>query len=36
MVKVELEMKVEGKICATGEGVFVAIDEGHPAFHRWN
>ena len=36
MVKVELEMKVEEKICATGEGTFVAIKEGHPAYHRWN
>ena len=36
MVKVELEMKVEEKICATGEGTFVAIKEEHPAYHRWN
>ena len=36
MVKVALEMKVEEKICATGEGTFVAIKEGHPAYHRWN
>ena len=36
MVKVELEMKVGEKICATGEGTFVAIKEGHPAYHRWN
>lgn len=36
VVKVALEMKVEEKICATGEGTFVAIKEGHPAYHRWN
>ena len=35
MVKVGLTMKAEGKICATGEGVFVAIKENHPAYHRW-
>ena len=35
MVKVGLTMKAEGKICSTGEGVFVAIKENHPAYHRW-
>ena len=29
MVNVELEMKAGEKICATGEGTFVAIEEGH-------
>jgi acyl-coenzyme A thioesterase PaaI-like protein len=24
-----------GKICATCRGLFVAVKEGHPAFHRW-
>ena len=24
-----------GRECATGRGVFVAVKEGHPAFHRW-
>ena len=24
-----------GKVCATCRGVFVAVEEGHPAFHRW-
>ncbi|MGZ4966406.1 MAG: PaaI family thioesterase [Chthoniobacterales bacterium] len=24
-----------GKICATCRGTFVAVTEGHPAFHRW-
>ncbi len=25
----------DGKVCATCEGVFVAVKEGHPAYHRW-
>ncbi|MBN9286979.1 MAG: thioesterase [Gammaproteobacteria bacterium 39-13] len=25
----------ENKVCATCEGLFVAVKEGHPAFHRW-
>jgi acyl-coenzyme A thioesterase PaaI-like protein len=24
-----------GKVCATCRGVFVAVTEGHPAYHRW-
>ena len=24
-----------GKVCATCRGTFVAVTEGHPAFHRW-
>ena len=24
-----------GKICATCRGTFVAVKEGHPAYHRW-
>ena len=28
-------LEAGGKICATGEGLFVAVKEGHPAFHRW-
>lgn len=24
-----------GKVCATCDGLFVAVEEGHPAFHRW-
>ena len=35
-VKVELLLEANGKICATGEGLFVAVKEGHPAYHRWN
>ena len=35
-VKVELILKADEKVCATGEGLFVAIHEGHPAYHRWH
>ncbi|MCA8978189.1 MAG: PaaI family thioesterase [Planctomycetes bacterium] len=28
-------LEAGGRICATCEGVFVAVKEGHPAFHRW-
>ena len=24
-----------GKVTATCRGVFVAVKEGHPAYHRW-
>jgi acyl-coenzyme A thioesterase PaaI-like protein len=32
-----IEARVEsgGKVTATCRGVFVAVGEGHPAFHRW-
>ncbi len=30
-----IELKAEGKTCATGRGLFVAVKEGHPAYHRW-
>ena len=33
--KVTGTLEAGGKICATGEGLFVAVKEGHPAFHRW-
>jgi len=26
---------VDEKACATCEGLFVAVKEGHPAYHRW-
>ena len=35
-VKVELLLEANGKICASGDGLFVAVKEGHPAYHRWN
>lgn len=33
---VEAEMSSEGKVTSTCRGTFVAVQEGHPAFHRWN
>ena len=36
LAKVNLILKADEKICATGEGTFVAVKEGHPAYHRWN
>ncbi len=33
--KVTGTLEAGGKICATCEGLFVAVREGHPAFHRW-
>jgi acyl-coenzyme A thioesterase PaaI-like protein len=35
-VNVELLLEAEGKVCATGKGLFVAVKEGHPAYHRWS
>jgi len=32
---VEGTLIADGKICATCRGTFVAVKEGHPAFHRW-
>ena len=28
-------LAADGRICATCDGLFVAVEEGHPAFHRW-
>lgn len=28
-------LEAGGKICATCEGLFVAVKQGHPAYHRW-
>ena len=33
---VEMELEAEGKRCAEGDGLFVAVTEGHPAYHRWS
>ncbi len=35
-VTVSLSLEANGKICATGSGLFVAVKEGHPAYHRWS
>ncbi|MGI8812779.1 MAG: PaaI family thioesterase [Pyrinomonadaceae bacterium] len=32
---VEAELIAGGKICDTCRGTFVAVKEGHPAYHRW-
>lgn len=32
---VEAELIANDKICATCRGTFVAVEEGHPAYHRW-
>ena len=34
-VTIEAELEANGKITATCRGIFVAVKEGHPAFHRW-
>ena len=35
-VSVQLTLEAQGKVCATGSGLFVAVKEGHPAYHRWS
>lgn len=35
-VVVEAELYADGKVTATSLAVFFAVEEGHPAFHRWN
>jgi acyl-coenzyme A thioesterase PaaI-like protein len=32
---VEAEVIANDKVCATCKGLFVAVKEGHPAYHRW-
>ena len=32
---VEATLEAGGKVCATCRGLFVAVKEGHPAYHRW-
>lgn len=32
---VEARIEAEGKVTATCTGTFVAVGEGHPAYHRW-
>lgn len=32
---VEAELKAGDKVTATCRGTFVAVKEGHPAYHRW-
>jgi acyl-coenzyme A thioesterase PaaI-like protein len=28
-------LTANGSICATCDGLFIAVEAGHPAFHRW-
>jgi len=32
---VDVRLEARGELTATCRGVFVAVKEGHPAFHRW-
>jgi uncharacterized protein (TIGR00369 family) len=32
---VEAELIANERVCATCRGTFVAVKEGHPAYHRW-
>lgn len=32
---IEGTLSAGGKVCATCRGTFVAVTEGHPAYHRW-
>lgn len=32
---IEATLTANGKVCATCAGTFVAVDESHPAYHRW-
>jgi acyl-coenzyme A thioesterase PaaI-like protein len=32
---IDAELIANGKVCDTCQGVFVAVKEGHPAYHRW-
>jgi acyl-coenzyme A thioesterase PaaI-like protein len=32
---VDVTLEAAGKLTATCRGLFVAVKEGHPAFHRW-
>jgi len=34
--EVIIELRADRKTCATGRGLFVAVEEGHPAYHRWH
>ena len=32
---IEATLAAGGRVTATCRGVFVAVEEGHPAYHRW-
>jgi len=33
---VKMSLYAGDSLCATGRGLFVIVNEGHPAFHRWD
>jgi acyl-coenzyme A thioesterase PaaI-like protein len=33
---ISMKLFAEDELCATGDGLFVAVKEGHPAWHRWH
>lgn len=35
-VRVRASLEASGKTTATCEGTFIAVREGHPAYHRWS
>jgi hypothetical protein len=35
VVTVEGELHAGDKVCALCSGKFMAVKQGHPAFHRW-
>ncbi len=34
--EVSMKLIANGELCAQGDGLFVAVKEGHPAWHRWH
>lgn len=35
LASVEATLSAAAQVCATARGKFIAVKEGHPAFHRW-
>ncbi len=34
--EISMILTANGEVCAKGDGLFVAVKEGHPAWHRWH
>jgi acyl-coenzyme A thioesterase PaaI-like protein len=34
--EISMTLTADGEVCAYGDGLFVAVKEGHPAWHRWH
>ena len=34
--EIRMTLTADGEVCAQGDGLFVAVKEGHPAWHRWH